>query len=153
MWGATLPRHRDIHKRRFQSTLPVWGATRLAGTDERPQGHFNPRSPCGERPGRDDQDPVCQAISIHAPRVGSDYRDGQAAAPGDFHISIHAPRVGSDRPADCTGKAPRTYFNPRSPCGERLAITPSPLVSWVFQSTLPVWGATPGALYPAIYGA
>ena len=57
------------------------------------------------------------AISIHAPRVGSDalaiYLDGTAL------ISIHAPRVGSDRlpSADMTSPAR-------------------------FQSTLPVWGAT-----------
>ena len=33
-------------------------------------------------------------------------------------------------------------FNPRSPCGERLA--PIPGGGWreIFQSTLPVWGAT-----------
>ena len=57
-------------------------------------------------------------ISIHAPRVGSDtykvYWDGTA------YISIHAPRVGSDgHPAKKT------------------------TCLWLFQSTLPVWGATP----------
>jgi len=57
-------------------------------------------------------------ISIHAPRVGSDHRGGDVNLLA--YISIHAPRVGSDgahvRPA-CHSQ---TYFNPRSPRGERL---------------------------------
>ena len=56
-------------------------------------------------------------------------------------ISIHAPRVGSDKRARNRRMLSR-YFNPRSPCGERLIhgtiITPHKR----FQSTLPVWGAT-----------
>ncbi len=55
----------------FQSTLPVWGATPGAGE------LFRQR-----------------AISIHAPRVGSDFALNPMS-PGSF-ISIHAPRVGSD---------------------------------------------------------
>ncbi len=34
------------------------------------------------------------------------------------------------------------HFNPRSPCGERLAQTQGTLENLTFQSTLPVWGAT-----------
>ena len=57
--------------------------------------HFNPRSPCGERLLGVDQGFRGLVISIHAPRVGSDavadaWRNGEV-------ISIHAPRVGSDR--------------------------------------------------------
>ena len=37
-------------KWRFQSTLPVWGATGRADINACYRGHFNPRSPCGERP-------------------------------------------------------------------------------------------------------
>ena len=103
--------------KQFQSTLPVWGATVLNATS------INDLE-----------------ISIHAPRVGSDrvamtYREY-------LDISIHAPRVGSDRSpaaktADCC------YFNPRSPCGERLQLDEiHPVVLQEFQSTLPVWGAT-----------
>ena len=56
-------------------------------------------------------------ISIHAPRVGSDgivHRNAALTV-----ISIHAPRVGSDR------------------------ILPRRRRYKIFQSTLPVWGATP----------
>ena len=66
---------------------------------ERCVGHFNPRSPCGER--RDDETTRSGLfmISIHAPRVGSDDRwiSVEDRLP---EISIHAPRVGSDVPVD-----------------------------------------------------
>ena len=56
-------------------------------------------------------------------------------------ISIHAPRVGSDR---CRNKYKSSHqdFNPRSPCGERHSLPPVLQVLFLFQSTLPVWGAT-----------
>mgnify|MGYP005786785137 CR=1 FL=1 len=77
----------------FQSTLPVWGATvtkgKIIGTAK---------------------------ISIHAPRMGSDVL--QLAYVCGGKISIHAPRMGSDA-ARGGWWALRTYFNPRSPYGER----------------------------------
>ena len=100
----------------FQSTLPVRGATQScplsfqffcisihaprAGSDtqlrraDRQKGHFNPRSPCGERH-LDSIGSTKRYISIHAPRAGS---DGNNTHPGRHRrISIHAPRAGSDR--------------------------------------------------------
>ena len=54
----------------------------------------------------------CGAISIHAPREGSDRDTGGAA--GAQEISIHAPREGSDpQPTGC-GRS-LLNFNPRSP--------------------------------------
>ena len=104
-------------KRRFQSTLPVWGATE--------DGHG--------RGGR-------VIISIHAPRVGSD-ASPHAAASCSGHISIHAPRVGSDTPRRAP-RSPPMHFNPRSPCGERHSGHAAIRLVYQFQSTLPVWGAT-----------
>ena len=82
-------------------------------------------------------------ISIHAPRVGSDNRpDSIAECP---FISIHAPRVGSD--CFCVRIATEAFnFNPRSPCGERLLIDHQNFFCFLFQSTLPVWGATSRSL-------
>ena len=103
------------------------------------RGNFNPRSPHGERrqliicltdrriisihaPRTGSDQKVCPIdldaeISIHAPRTGSDAKvvGGHAER---FGISIHAPRTGSDmrRPA---WRTCRSYFNPRSPHGER----------------------------------
>ena len=140
MWGATFCSQGPGSKKQvFQSTLPVWGATE------------------GIRRGG------------HAAEFQSTLPVwGATVAPGPLvvgvGISIHAPRVGSDsgtRP----WSGPRCYFNPRSPCGERLLHFPniafrmeyfnprSPcgerhtkrfaICNWRrFQSTLPVWGAT-----------
>ena len=77
---------------------------------------FNPRSPHGER--RWDFTALDQelAISIHAPRTGSD--ELQKLWRSNGQISIHAPRTGSDeKPID--GQLTFLDFNPRSPHGER----------------------------------
>ena len=100
----------------FQSTLPVWGATYpMLGIQ------------------------VGLTISIHAPRVGSDDPNQFLATLGT--ISIHAPRVGSDPCGDVDVDSD-CYFNPRSPCGERPMNYPQTMFGTLFQSTLPVWGAT-----------
>ena len=83
-----------------------------------PYKDFNPRSPCGERPA------------------------GGGAAAHKESISIHAPRVGSDVNWDNGQRIANRNFNPRSPCGERQAILTSLRAMVIFQSTLPVWGAT-----------
>ena len=95
VWGATFG-NSQIKKatRIFQSTLPVWGATGIEYSTASSKPDFNPRSPCGERPGIVVACLVAVLISIHAPRVGSD-------------------------PSIRTGIAKPLYFNPRSPCGER----------------------------------
>ena len=59
-----------IHK--FQSTLPARGATRIVWRIFDLRTNFNPRSPHGERQGRRHYSPPALAISIHAPRTGSD---------------------------------------------------------------------------------
>ena len=103
------------------------------------------------------------AISIHAPRVGSDCkaellpscrhnfnprspcgeRPSSTGNPAPtVAISIHAPRVGSDRCYVRHFPLSVHYFNPRSPCGERHFNPRSPCGERRFQSTLPVWGAT-----------
>ena len=91
-------RHDDKNVHRpyqvFQSTLPGWGATTLIMATRRRTSDFNPRSPDGERRARRC---LCRAkgkISIHAPRMGSDYRDRYRYICQP--ISIHAPRMGSD---------------------------------------------------------
>ena len=140
VWGATSHTKPLSGTQAFQSTHPVWGATGRAGAPHRQQNisihaprvgcdvshmatvdldtDFNPRTPCGVRPGDGVMDCQSKKISIHAPRVGCD--DVGGAAPGlpvEFQsthpvwgatrntyqairklsmISIHAPRVGCD---------------------------------------------------------
>ena len=62
------------------------------------QKDFNPRSPCGERRPATKDLKDADRISIHAPRVGSDWV-GTALDGYTKTISIHAPRVGSDTEA------------------------------------------------------
>ena len=56
-------------------------------------------------------------------------------------ISIHASRVGSD-PTTWAIPLPHPDFNPRSPCGERRLGLKALRSRFIFQSTLPVGGAT-----------
>ena len=79
------------------------------------------------------------AISIHAPHAGSDSSVWWA---GRFlSISIHAPHAGSDAEEDAM-RAAKDNFNPRSPCGERRVPSYTLGLILLFQSTLPMRGAT-----------
>ena len=51
VWGATSPGQSRTYSRLFQSTPPVWGATAAPPRPRCPFHHFNPRPPCGGRPG------------------------------------------------------------------------------------------------------
>ena len=101
----------------FQSTLPLRGATSItlgayADTD----------------------------ISIHAPLAGSDVQKIIALS-SPMSISIHAPLAGSDlKMISC--ETVKADFNPRSPCGERPVRFSRLALIIVFQSTLPLRGAT-----------
>ena len=121
VWGATLIAIVDAPYTQFQSTLPVWGATCGQRTQPRRRDDFNPRSPCGERLTEPALKLLAVVISIHAPRVGSDLAVDTGVRVS--LISIHAPRVGSDLVWCCAG-CRSSYFNPRSPCGERPARPP-----------------------------
>ena len=56
-------------------------------------------------------------------------------------ISIHAPRAGCDQYVH-QQRQQRRHFNPRTPCGVRQIDTLVDGVTYVFQSTHPVRGAT-----------
>ena len=51
VWGATSSRDSESEIEEFQSTLPVWGATFYPHLFVIAAHNFNPRSPCGERRG------------------------------------------------------------------------------------------------------
>ena len=124
----------SIHAPRVGSDPPGMG------TLETVHGHFNPRSPCGERQDGTPKLPKRRAFQSTLPVWGA--TASGSASPGAADISIHAPRVGSDRgQIEQPGRG--HYFNPRSPCGERpSAFMPIAWRNALFQSTLPVWGAT-----------
>ena len=169
----------------FQSTLPGWGATGISSLLRFTSIDFNPRSPDGERlsltvvqsvgsifqstlPGWGATRAVVRAvpkvaISIHAPRMGSDSTSGSSHA--FFQISIHAPRMGSDH-TDMTARHIATTISIHAPrmgsdrrpayrmsaqhvisihaprMGSDSATSPATPAMRIFQSTLPGWGAT-----------
>ena len=169
---------------RFQSTLPVRGATKdmaynnaetaisihapRAGSDYLRKytiwvdKYFNPRSPCGERHRRRVAHHAGDEFQSTLPVRGATLP--QRAPLRHMGISIHAPRAGSDS-STISSMSVRSYFNPRSPCGERrfadgtfefwrtISIhapragsdqerMDTRVVPLPFQSTLPVRGAT-----------
>ncbi len=60
-------------------------------------------------------------------------------------VSIHAPHAGRDHSFPAAAP-PHGCFNPRAPCGARLAFSIGYFPFPVFQSTRPMRGATAGAL-------
>mgnify|MGYP007043652000 CR=1 FL=1 len=123
----------------FQSTLPLRGATNvpgprqhlapisihapLAGSDNiQTRGlprtlYFNPRSPCGERRGLPRTLLKLPGFQSTLPLRGATKMEQTIGL--SQMISIHAPLAGSDRIMLWLRLA-HDYFNPRSPCGERL---------------------------------
>ena len=141
----------------FQSTLSSRRATlpwRCQGLDS---SYFNPRSPHGERHALWHHHMAVQRISIHALLTESDpaVRGIQGTLseisihalltesdvylqPGVVQlvaISIHALLTESDH-ARTGSERSKTYFNPRSPHGERQEGRSSPARTERFQSTL-----------------
>ena len=100
---------------------------------------FNPRSPCGER--RLSVVPVFISSRFQSTLPMRGATVSGLPVPVAFMISIHAPHAGSDPPCMIyTGYF--CDFNPRSPCGERLRRKPGVCQNLLFQSTLPMRGAT-----------
>ena len=79
-------------------------------------GHFYPRSPCGERHLRVVDGSKSSIISIHALLAESDQK--KKNQPGKSNISIHALLAESDGLSD-SDRRNICNFYPRSPCGER----------------------------------
>ena len=149
--------------KQFQSTRPVWGATRAGcgfGRDRRrisihaprmgrdwrgcrahrQASDFNPRAPYGARPPAPAAPP--SAFAYFNPRAPYGARLARRILPRALTaISIHAPRMGRDcrRPWACGECAD---FNPRAPYGARPERKAREQAAAEFQSTRPVWGAT-----------
>ena len=145
----------------FQSTLPLRGATMVPPPFGRGHHDFNPRSPYGERPHSQNAEIGTRKFQSTLPLRGATVKCGGSKTTNLFQstlplrgatrrpkyynlfggISIHAPLTGSDLAGQIFFRI-FEYFNPRSPYGERQSvISPAPTIA-LFQSTLPLRGAT-----------
>ncbi len=98
VWGATKVQTINFLHIKFQSTHPVWGATLIA-------------------------------ITRIAKRLFQSTHPVWGATAQGLPAQGH-----------------KENFNPRTPCGVRLIQTTKTLDSEIFQSTHPVWGATPSSV-------
>ena len=105
-----------------------------------PTAYFNPRIPYGMRPIRADTTPEVSAFQSTHP-VWDATQDSRLYVAATV-ISIHASRMGCDF---CWPLLPLLLnnFNPRIPYGMRLAKSVWMPKLGKFQSTHPVWDATP----------
>ena len=127
------------------------------------RGHFNPRSPCGERHGADAtatfdvmefqstlpmrgatatcvQKLASDAFQSTLPMRGATFRYVECFTVRVFQSTL--PMRGATSWA-CRASS-QLDFNPRSPCGERPNGIPHWMMPVTFQSTLPMRGATFG---------
>ena len=111
---------------------PRAGSDRRRGANALRKKYFNPRSPCGERHLH-----TIIAISHNLFQPTLPVRGATRGNRRRFPllvISTHAPRAGSDI-FSCIFPASFTYFNPRSPCGERPAWAGFPWIEKLIIST------------------
>ena len=106
--GATLKITRAHRPQRFQSTHPVRGATIVRRPGNTTRKNFNPRTPCGVRPGRCR---IARRLTHFNPRTPCGVRHGRSHR----------------YPSRCN-------FNPRTPCGVR----PSGSRSGSYSSTISI---------------
>ena len=102
----------------FQPTRPLRGAT-ADGQRYRPHHrYFNPRAPCGARPGKNNGSSIEGKFQPTRPLRGATEPEPmtpEAVAP----ISTHAPLAGRDASAYGQPSRSQQNFNPRAPCGAR----------------------------------
>ena len=124
----------------FQSTLPARGATWYGKELCLAFGHFNPRSPHGER--RRSAGSFAQPRDFN-PRSPHGERRGVNVYQSKRHLfQSTLPARGATIPLSAASQSMRN-FNPRSPHGERrLRWTVENTRLEKFQSTLPARGAT-----------
>ena len=122
----------------FQPTLPARGATRKETSPVLSAGHFNPRSPHGER-----QHGL--PLDIHAKYFNPRSPHGERPMATDTEncsaISTHAPRTGSDACGKWRRKSTHR-FQPTLPARGATISGQTIFVASRFQPTLPARGAT-----------
>ena len=108
---------RRAASRQFQSTLPARGATRTV-THKRRRERFQSTLPARGATVETQNVVDVTFISIHAPRTGSD-TSPISSGKSTTYFNPRSPH--GERPAPASPGKPNRYFNPRSPHGERRA--------------------------------
>ncbi len=116
--GSDRPRVPDLAQRQSISIhAPLAGSDRQSELAFESAHHFDPRSPCGERPCSCSFRILVYVFRSTLPLRGATAFELRQTA--EDVISIHAPLAGSD-PNDGLSCGSQSNFDPRSPCGERL---------------------------------
>ena len=125
----------------FQSTLSLRRATGGMPGGWRPTPNFNPRSPCGERPGPPEASRILHPNFNPRSPCGERLPINQGTI---FQPDFNPRSPCGERPFPMleTGSSPTKDFNPRSPCGERRQSAAQILLVHIFQSTLSLRRAT-----------
>ena len=152
--GATAGLRRDLLDSRISIRAPLAGSDRrLHGQLPRRDG-ISIRAPlAGSDEHRHQHARRHDEISIRAPLAGSDAGDAVHTR-AELYFNPRSTRRGIST-ADFNPRSPcgerhgtgksinfTTDFNPRSPCGERPSETPAMFIFYLFQSALPLRGAT-----------
>ena len=146
VWGATKTTMTWVLTAGFQSTHPVWGATMAAYASASNIGFQSTHPVWGATcPGR--RVYIGFNISIHAPRVGCDGTTRWSW--GMQGISIHAPRVGCDFDV-LSNLVTGIVFQSTHPVWGATPTGPPAEAERGFQSTHPVWGATGSTFFAAV---
>ena len=117
--GERLPPGRAADQNTiFQSTLPVWGATKIIPLYVETISDFNPRSPCGERRQQRYTTSSMQTFQSTLPVWGATPLKSTRSSAVKYYFNPRSP-CGERRLQHCSIRRAGKYFNPRSPCGER----------------------------------
>ena len=137
--GATAKRYDAVRVRLISIHAPRGGSDKGSARSPSRSMDFNPRSPWGERPSRDDTPASSLAFQSTLPVGGATILVRRI--PSHSVISIHAPRGGSDI-YSVLSAPPIWTFQSTLPVGGATKVAGLVYNVVTFQSTLPVGGAT-----------
>ena len=118
----------------FQPTLPMRGATALCAALVSVLWQFQPTLPMRGATAHRTACSHCELFQPTLPMRGA--TNSMAELLDDYIISTHAPHAGSDSSLSSTAPC-STYFNPRSPCGERRPRAKRRSSRWYFNPRSP----------------
>ena len=126
--------------KKFLSTYPVRGTTRLRGAQRQIPRHFYPRTPCGVRLSVRLSYDIIQKISIHVPRAGYDQQGNDAGLERYVFLSTYPVRGTTTKTAEESIRSVISIHVPRA--GYDLILRYYSRIASKFLSTYPVRGTT-----------